>query len=226
MSARHAPLLALAGVLLVAGCGLKADPKPPELVQPGAPSSLTARSTPGGVELIWTRPLRYSGGDRMNDLGHFSIERAPSAGGPFMEVAQVPVTDRDRFRKQRRITWTDAAAEAGVRYYYRVTAVTLDDYESRPAGPLGLTFDPTAKPGEAIEVVDTTPEPPPALDEGFEEDDGEGEVLIPGLGAVPGAPTPSVDADDPDKAELDPDAGTLDAADGVPTDAPDQLPAE
>jgi hypothetical protein len=221
----------VAGVVLaaVAGCGQKASPKPPELVQPTAPSSLTATSTPGGIELTWRRPMRYSGGARMNDLDYFLVERAPSAGGPFGEVAQVAVTDRDRFRKQRRLTWTDASAEAGVHYYYRVTAVTLDDYESKPAGPIGLTFDPTAKPGEAPVAVDTTPEPPPVTDEGIEEDEDAGEEWAPGLGAAPGvlAPQPAAaDEDQDDAAEAVDDNDTLDAADGVPTDDPDELPAD
>lgn len=213
---------------LVMACGQKADPKPPELVQPGAPSGLTASSTPGGIELTWRRPMRYSGGDRMNDLDYFLVERAPEAGGPFAELTQVPVTDRDRFRKQRRITWTDASAAAGVHYYYRVTAVTLDDYESRPAGPIGLTFDPNAKPGEAPVAVDTTPEPPPVTDEGFEEEDGGEEFVAPGLGAVPPAVAPETsDDEDPDaEAEAVDDDDTLDAADGVPTDDPDELPAQ
>lgn len=226
---RRLAVLVLAGVV-AAACGQKASPKPPELVQPGVPSSLTAASTPGGVQLTWRRPLRYSGGDRMNDLDYFAVERAPDAGGPFAEVTQVPVTDRDRFRKQRRITWTDASAEAGARYYYRVTAVTLDDYESKPAGPIGITFDPNAPPGKVVErpaPVETTPEPPPETDDGFEEDNGEEEIPSPGLGAVPGVLAPAAPYEDPDaEAEAVDADDTLDAADGVPTDDPEQLPAE
>lgn len=215
--------------LLYAACGQKADPKPPELVQPGAPSSLTAASTPEGIQLTWRRPLRYSGGDRMNDLDFFAVERAPEAGGPFTEIAQVPITDQDRFKKQKRIVWTDGSAQAGAHYYYRVTAVTADDYVSKAAGPIGLTFDPNAKPGDrAAVVIDDTPEPPPETDEGFEEDEGGEEIMSPGLGAVPPQVAPELPADeDPDAEAEAVDANdTLDAADGVPTDDPDQLPAE
>ncbi|MCW5892822.1 MAG: fibronectin type III domain-containing protein [bacterium] len=220
----HALLaIALAGIV-VAACGQKANPKPPELVHPGVPSSLTAASTPDGVQLTWRRPLRYSGGDRMNDLDYFAVERAPDSGGPFTEVTQVPVTDRDRFRKQRRITWTDGSAQAGTHYYYRVSAVTLDDYRSKPAGPLGITFDPRASPKKVVEAPDVveTPQPPPVID--FEDEDEGGEpAYSPGLGAVPGAIVPAEPETEAEEVDSD---DTLDAADGVPTDDPDELPAE
>src|SRR5262249_37911808 len=66
----------LAAVLLLAACGLKTAPLPPEKVQPLEATSLVASSTTGGVQLVWRRPTNYTGGKRMNDLGGFEIERA------------------------------------------------------------------------------------------------------------------------------------------------------
>ena len=72
-------VLLAAGLVLFA-CGHKNRPVAPELVRPEAPEQLTAIATPDGVRLGWLRPLRYSGGQRMNDLRGFVIERAMDAG--------------------------------------------------------------------------------------------------------------------------------------------------
>jgi hypothetical protein len=136
---------ALAGVGVA--CGNKTDIRPPELVQPKAPTSLLARSTSGGVVLTWRRPGEYTGGGRMNDLGGFDVERAPAEGpSDFVRVGRIELDDQTRFRPQREITWTDATASPGARYRYRVIAFTLDGYESAAAGPVQIEFDPGAAP--------------------------------------------------------------------------------
>jgi hypothetical protein len=116
----------------------------PELVRPEPASELAATRVPDGVRLTWQRPLRYSGGQRMNDLGHFTIERAAAADAPFEKVATVEVTDQERFQKERRIEWIDRDAKPGDRYLYRVTAETLDGYRSAPAGPVAIQPQPAA----------------------------------------------------------------------------------
>jgi hypothetical protein len=40
--------------------------------------------------------------------------------------------------------WLDRGASAGARYLYRVRSVTLDGYESAPAGPVAVRFGPAA----------------------------------------------------------------------------------
>ncbi len=133
--------LVLAATLVVA-CGVKSAPVAPELVQPEAPANLAAIASPDGVKLTWIRPLQYRGGGRMNDLGGFTIERAPADGdpAPFARVATVPVQDQERFRKDRRVEWLDRDVTPGTRYLYRVTSFTLDDYTSGPAGPVAVRF--------------------------------------------------------------------------------------
>jgi hypothetical protein len=147
---RLALVLALGAALAVA-CGRKADPLAPELVEPTPPEDLSAVSTPDGVRLSWRRPTRYSGGARMDDLGGFTIERAPADAGPaaFAEVGRVELTDQTRFRKERRLEWIDKTAVSGERYRYRVTAWTLDGYRSPPAGPVAVQFG-TAPPARDV----------------------------------------------------------------------------
>jgi hypothetical protein len=135
--------LVLAALVVLPACGRKGRPIAPELVRPETPEALTAIGTSDGVRLTWLRPLRYSGGQRMNDLGGFVIERAaPGEGGAaaFAKVGTLELEDQTRFRKERRLEWVDKSVQPGQRYLYRVTAVTLDGYRSVPAGPIALTF--------------------------------------------------------------------------------------
>jgi hypothetical protein len=132
----------LAAALGLAACGRKAPPLAPELVRPEPAEDLAAAVVADGVRLTWVRPLRYSGGQRMNDLGHFVIDRAPAdAPHPtFARVGQLELDDRMRFRKERRLEWVDHDVVAGGRYLYRVVAVTLDGDESAPAGPVNVEY--------------------------------------------------------------------------------------
>ncbi len=134
--------LALGGALLAA-CGNKTSIRPPELVQPKPATALVARPAKDGVVLTWRRPNEYSGGGRMNDLGGFEIERAPGEGAAdYARIGRLELDDQKRFRPQRDVTWTDTSAVAGARYRYRVVAFTLDGYESAPAGPVTVQFEP------------------------------------------------------------------------------------
>lgn len=127
---------------LLAACGQKGAPLAPELVRPNPPANLSAIATPEGVRLTWQRPLTYSGGQRMNDLGGFTIERAAGDGElpAFTPAGTVTVQDQERFRKERHMEWLDRGATTGARYLYRVSAYTLDGYRSAPAGPVAVRF--------------------------------------------------------------------------------------
>jgi hypothetical protein len=136
--------LLLGGVLLLAACGRKSAPVAPELVRPGVAENLTAIATPEGVRLTWLRPERYSGGQRMNDLAGFLIERAPGEGpAAFAPVHTLELEDQERFRRERRLEWTDPMVRPGERYLYRVIALTLDGDRSAPSGPVAVRFGPT-----------------------------------------------------------------------------------
>ena len=133
---------ALIALLLVAACGNKTVPLPPEVVSPQEPASLAATSTTGGVQLVFRRPTDTVGGRRMNDLGGFQIERAAEDGVQFVQIGDFQLSEEQRFRQDRRLEWTDATAVPGETYRYRVIAYTLDGYHSKPAGPVEVTFTP------------------------------------------------------------------------------------
>ena len=109
----------LALALLVAACGVKNRPLPPEIVQPEAPDDLGAIASPEGVRVTWIRPTHYQGGKRMNDLGGFTIERAAGEGEPFKAVGKVEVDDQNRFRKERSMEWVDHDVTPGARGHGR-----------------------------------------------------------------------------------------------------------
>lgn len=158
---RRATLAVLCLLALVPACGRKSRPIAPELVEPETPGDLAAIATPEGVRLNWTRPKSYTSGRTMNDLGKFVIERAPGEGAApqFTKVGELILQDRDRFKKDPRLSWIDASAVQGTRYLYRVTAVTTDRYKSLPAGPVAVRFGeaPAAKEPSAAEPSSKEP---------------------------------------------------------------------
>ena len=62
----------------------------------------------------------------MRDLGGFDIERAPASGSPFTKVGTLSLSDQQRFRQQRDISWTDPDVEPGTEYLYCVISFTTD----------------------------------------------------------------------------------------------------
>jgi fibronectin type III domain protein len=144
-------LRAAAVAVALAACGLKNNPVAPELVRPLAPAKVTAASTRDGVELRWRRPTAYTGGGRMRDLAGFDVERAAVTAGPFAKVGTLALTDQQRFRQQRDITWTDREVEPGTEYVYRVIAFTTDGSRSAPSSPVQIRYahpSPAASPGD------------------------------------------------------------------------------
>jgi hypothetical protein len=130
---------------LALACGRKTPPKPPELVRPATIENLAAEQTAEGIVLTWRRPETYADGTRMDDLGKFTIERSED-GGDFRVLAVLPVNDRDRFRKIRRLRFLDTTAVAGTRYSYRVISATSDNYVSEPSNPAEIVAGEAARP--------------------------------------------------------------------------------
>lgn len=134
---RLATLLLLIGGLSAPACGRKTVVKAPELVAPERIQSLSATNGPDGIRLTWGRPVKYADGSHMYDLGAFRVERG-TAGGEFLALATVAVTDRERLRQERHYGWVDADTVLGQTYQYRVISVTTDAYVSQPSNIVTL----------------------------------------------------------------------------------------
>ncbi len=133
--------LALCAAILVAACGLKADPRGADQIRPKTISNLTAQPAGDGVHLAWQRPSNYVNGQRMDDLGGFLVFR----GAPGQEAAQIGdvlVSDRERFRPEKKFEYVDKQAAKGETFYYRVISYTTDKYYSFPSNQVTVAVQP------------------------------------------------------------------------------------
>jgi hypothetical protein len=114
------------------GCGRKTTVRPPELVVPEAVNDLTLEMQPKGVVLHWGRTDKSMDGEKLDDLAGFVVLRAKQDDqgktGDFTKLATIPVEDRDRFRKNKKFSYTDEHMTVGSLYRYRVLAFTLSGY--------------------------------------------------------------------------------------------------
>lgn len=130
--------LALAGLLALAGCGLKTSPVAPELVEPLPATDLQASPSPAGVRLTWRRPTHYTGGGTMRDIARFDVQRVEDDRTDWTVVGTLVMKDRYRLRQPRTIEWTDTSAVVGRRYRYRVVTVTRDGRASAASRPTSV----------------------------------------------------------------------------------------
>ena len=127
-------------LMLAAACGLKSDPRGADQVRPKVITSLVSKPATDGVHLEWSRPTNYLNGQRMDDLGGFLVFR----GVPdhvAEQIADVKVSDRERFRPEKRFEYVDKDVTKGGHYYYRVISYTLDNYYSQPSNMVAVTLD-------------------------------------------------------------------------------------
>jgi hypothetical protein len=122
------------------GCGRKAEPMPAELVRPRPIANLTAHVLAEGVRLEWTRPDKYVGGRRLDDLGGFLVFRG-QPGEESAQVGEVAVADRERFQPEKKYAYVDKAAARGAVYYYRVVSFTTDHYYSPPSNQVNVRVE-------------------------------------------------------------------------------------
>jgi hypothetical protein len=163
---------AVMAIAMAPGCGSKSRPIPPELTHPDRVSDLTAKPDPKGIRLTWSRPMKYSGGATLKDLAGFRLLRA-EGGESFTELAELPVTDQERFQKVHRFAYVDTSARMDHSYRYMMIAETADGYQSDPSN-----------------VVEETrrPPPPPLTPENFKL---PMPATLPGMLPTPApAPTP------------------------------------
>jgi hypothetical protein len=158
------PLFLLLGALLLAaGCGVKSAPLPPELARPERIADLHATPDANGIKLSWGRPTRYSGGHAMRDLGGFVILRAATANGQMEPLAELPVTDRERFSVEHEFSYIDNETVVGQAYRYAIVSRTLDGYVSETSNPVDFTrIKPPPPPNPDTFRLPQSPATPPS----------------------------------------------------------------
>ena len=90
-------------------------------------------NTADGPKISWKRPKEYVGGDALDDLAGFRVQRVCLPDASFSVIATVPVEDQQRFRKTPSFAVVDKDAPIGLQCRYQVIAFTFDDYTSPPA---------------------------------------------------------------------------------------------
>ena len=133
-----APCAMALAIALSAGCGVKSAPLPPSAVRPARITDLLATPDPYGVKLTWRRPMTYSSGRRMRDLGGFVVVRAEAAG-PLEPLVELPVNDQERFSVERVFSYIDDETVLGHDYRYAIISKTLDGYISEPSNEVAFT---------------------------------------------------------------------------------------
>jgi hypothetical protein len=147
-------ITALANIVFL-GCGVKSPPIPPEAARPEKIMGLEAANAKDGIRLTWDRPELYAGGQKMKDLGGFSITRTME-GAPVEKVGEVEVHDEGRFQVQNTFSFIDGSTIMGKTYHYRVTSSTTDGYVSEPSNDVTIVRGhPSAPPNPDTFVVPT-----------------------------------------------------------------------
>ncbi|MGH8013573.1 MAG: hypothetical protein ACREQ4_13840 [Candidatus Binataceae bacterium] len=131
-------LMALGAAIGISACGVKSAPVPPSEATPARIEDLRADTAPDGIRLTWGRPTEYEGGHSMHDLSGFVILRG-HPGTPMQPLIEIPVTDRERFRKQRKFEYVDAETKLGGIYTYEVASETTAGYRSMPSNEVEFT---------------------------------------------------------------------------------------
>jgi hypothetical protein len=137
------------------GCGVKSQPIPPEAARPEKILGLEAANAKEGIRLTWDRPESYAGGEKMKDLGSFTISRTQE-GRPVEKIGDIQVNDEGRFQVQRTFEFIDGATVMGKTYHYQVTSSTTDGYVSEPSNDVTIVRrSPSAAPNPDSFVVPT-----------------------------------------------------------------------
>lgn len=130
--------VAVMAIAIAPGCGAKSRPIPPELTHPDRVNDLSAKPDLKGIRLTWSRPMKYSGGTALKDLAGFRLLRSEGAES-LTELAELPITDQERFQKVRRFAYVDTSAQMGHSYRYMMITETADGYQSDPSNVVLLT---------------------------------------------------------------------------------------
>ena len=152
-------IAALANAIFL-GCGVKSTPIPPEAARPEQILGLEAANAKDGIRLTWDRPTNYAGGEKMKDLGGFSISRTQE-GKPAEKIGEIEVHDEGRFQVQNTFTFIDGDTIMGKTYHYQVTSNTTDGYVSLPSNDVTIVRRKASAPPNPDTFVVPTPVPLP-----------------------------------------------------------------
>lgn len=138
----------LAGPLLLAGCGKKTPPVPPESAVPAQISDLTGELDPHGITLYWSWPRKTEKGAALRRVNDFSVERAEDPADGFcgdcplhyQTVATLEGGSLPERPEMARLSYRDLTLRPGYHYSYRVRSSLGWRVISAPSSPMGLVW--------------------------------------------------------------------------------------
>lgn len=157
------------GLLGITGCGKRGNPVVPRAKLPRPVSDLRATVRDRTVILTWSRPARYEDGTPLRDLEAFVIlrrdqvvpgkEPAPAAeAGAFLPIATVPAEDPPNATVQGSLyAFRDddggRGIRPGIRFTYRIEAVTRQGYSSPPSREVTAEVIPSLQPPTGLRAT-------------------------------------------------------------------------
>lgn len=150
-------IAALASAVFL-GCGVKSPPISPEAARPMKILDLEATNAKDGIRLTWGRPETYANGQKMRDLGGFTIFRTQD-DKPAEKIGDIQVHDEGRFQVQHTFAFIDGSTIMGKTYDYQVTSNTTDGYVSLPSNEVTIMRRASSAPPNPANFVVPTPVP-------------------------------------------------------------------
>lgn len=157
-----ASALLCAVVIVVAGCGFKTDPVPPQNVVPRPIDDLTYSIDETGVTLRWTYPEKSVNGDDLTEVYSFDVYRAAVAIEdlcetcpiPFGEPTEIPGGETADGGQRRVGEYNTTLLRPDHKYFFKMTsriswwAASTDSnivafvWQTPPSVPAGLKVEP------------------------------------------------------------------------------------
>ena len=114
----------------LASCGIKAPPRPRELVVPAPVEDVAVRIVPDGLEITFTLPSKSLDGSPLEVIGGYRILREGPDGKDVREDIRFSVSEM-RQRVGKRVAFLDESPrQAGT---YRYCVIPVDVYGSHPS---------------------------------------------------------------------------------------------
>ncbi len=122
--------IAGAFLFLLASCGVKAPPRPRELVVPSPVEDVAVEIVPDGVEITFTLPSKNLDGLPLEVIGGYRISREAADGKDVREDVRFSVSEMRRMVGKRVAFLDDPPEQAGA---YRYCVIPVDVYGSHPS---------------------------------------------------------------------------------------------
>lgn len=121
--------IGVTGLLALAACGLKAPPRPREVVVPAPVEVVAVRTVPEGLKITFTLPSESLDGSPLESIGGYRVVREGPDGREVRQEVRFSVSEMSRMIGKSLETIDDPPGSAGT---YRYCIVPFDMYGSRP----------------------------------------------------------------------------------------------